>query len=109
MFGQKIPLSKKETFSVYADIEFIILTSVFWYSSLPKVYTIAPALRADHSQTRQHLAEFRMLEAEYAFADDLEELCDLVERYVNYVVDGMHSCDAEEINSMMQVFCDEVS
>lgn len=50
-----------------------------------------------------------MLEAEYAFADDLEELCDLVERYVNYVVDGMHSCDAEEINSMMQVFCDEVS
>ncbi|CAG9540526.1 unnamed protein product [Cercopithifilaria johnstoni] len=75
--------------------------------SLPKVYTIAPALRADHSQTRQHLAEFRMLEAEYAFADDLEQLCDLVERYINYVIDEMLSCDAEEINSMMQVFCDE--
>uniref|UniRef100_A0A8R1Y4S6 AA_TRNA_LIGASE_II domain-containing protein n=1 Tax=Onchocerca volvulus TaxID=6282 RepID=A0A8R1Y4S6_ONCVO len=75
--------------------------------SLPKVYTIAPALRADHSQTRQHLAEFRMLEAEYAFADDLEQLCDLVERYINYVVDGMLNWDMEEINSMMQVFCDE--
>ncbi|VDM20471.1 unnamed protein product [Wuchereria bancrofti] len=75
--------------------------------SLPKVYTIAPALRADHSQTRQHLAEFRMLEAEYAFADDLEQLCDLVERYVNYVIDGMLSCDMKEIKSMMQVFCNE--
>lgn len=85
-----------------------ILVSVISCSSLPKVYTIAPALRADHSQTRQHLAEFRMLEAEYAFADDLEQLCNLVERYVNYVVDGMLSCDIEEINSMMQVFCDEV-
>ncbi|VDN90252.1 unnamed protein product [Brugia pahangi] len=73
--------------------------------SLSKVYTIAPALRADHSQTRQHLAEFRMLEAEYAFADDLEQLCDLVERYVNYVIDGMLSCDVKEIKSMMQVFC----
>ncbi|KAL4001943.1 tRNA synthetases class II (D K and N) family protein [Acanthocheilonema viteae] len=75
--------------------------------SLPKVYTIAPALRADHSQTRQHLAEFRMLEAEYAFADDLEQLCDLVERYINYVVDGMLTCDTGEVNSMMEVFCDE--
>ncbi|MCP9258837.1 BMA-NARS-2 [Dirofilaria immitis] len=76
--------------------------------SLPKVYTIAPALRADHSQTRQHLAEFRMLEAEYAFADDLEQLCDLVERYINYVVDGMLHCDTEELNAMMKIFCDEI-
>uniref|UniRef100_A0A915Q189 Aminoacyl-transfer RNA synthetases class-II family profile domain-containing protein n=1 Tax=Setaria digitata TaxID=48799 RepID=A0A915Q189_9BILA len=76
-------------------------------SSVPKVYTIAPALRADHSQTRQHLAEFRMLEAEYAFADDLHQLCDLVERYINYVVDGMLNIAMEEINSVMEIFCDE--
>lgn len=86
----------------------IILIFVIFCSSLPKVYTIAPVLRADQSQTRQHLAEFRMLEAEYAFGDDLDQLCDLVERYINYVVDGMLGCDREEVNSMTQVFCDEV-
>lgn len=49
-----------------------------------------------------------MLEAEYAFADDLEQLTDLVERFINYVVDGMLSCDIAEINPIMQLFCDEV-
>uniref|UniRef100_A0A183D6X7 tRNA-synt_2 domain-containing protein n=1 Tax=Gongylonema pulchrum TaxID=637853 RepID=A0A183D6X7_9BILA len=78
--------------------------------SIPRVYTIAPALRADHSQTRQHLAEFRMLEAEYAFAKNLEELCDFVEQYINFLVNRMHSCAelAEQFGSMAEVFCDQL-
>lgn len=51
-----------------------------------------------------------MLEAEYAFSDSLEQLCDLVERYLNFVVSGMHSSAriAEEFDCMAEVFCDRV-
>lgn len=48
-------------------------------------------MRADKSQSRQHLAEFRMLEAECAFMDSIEDLCDLVEEYLNFIIREMLS------------------
>ncbi|VDN33987.1 unnamed protein product [Gongylonema pulchrum] len=50
-----------------------------------------------------------MLEAEYAFAKNLEELCDFVEQYINFLVNRMHSCAelAEQFGSMAEVFCDQ--
>ncbi|EJD41988.1 asparaginyl-tRNA synthetase [Auricularia subglabra TFB-10046 SS5] len=55
-------------------------------SALPRVYTLAPAFRAERSATSRHLSEFWMLEAELAFADTLDEVMDVVERAVRSVV-----------------------
>ncbi|KAF7970932.1 hypothetical protein HWV62_22576 [Athelia sp. TMB] len=54
-------------------------------SGLARVYTLAPAFRAERSQTARHLAEFWMLEAEWAFAGSVGGLCDVVEGAVKAV------------------------
>ncbi|KAI0697022.1 hypothetical protein BC835DRAFT_1270946 [Cytidiella melzeri] len=48
-------------------------------SSISRVFTISPCFRAERSQTGRHLAEFWMLEAEWAFTDSVQELCQVVE------------------------------
>ncbi len=44
--------------------------------AMSKVYTFAPAFRAENSNTSRHLAEFWMVEPEIAFAD-LNTICEL--------------------------------
>ncbi|XP_077983952.1 asparaginyl-tRNA synthetase-like [Glandiceps talaboti] len=51
-------------------------------SALSKVYTLGPTFRAENSQTRRHLAEFYMLEAEMAFTDSLEDIMLIMENCV---------------------------
>lgn len=58
------------------------------FRAIPNVYTIGAALRADKSLTRQHLSEFRMLEVECAFMDSVHSLCDLIEAYLNFIIEG---------------------
>ncbi|MGI6632026.1 MAG: asparagine--tRNA ligase [Bacillota bacterium] len=53
--------------------------------SLGKVYCFGPTFRAEKSKTRRHLTEFWMLEPEAAYMD-FEELLDLEERMVSFVV-----------------------
>src|SRR5690606_18320546 len=50
-----------------------------------KVYCFGPTFRAEKSKTRRHLAEFWMVEPEVAFCD-LEQLMDIEEQFVSYVV-----------------------
>jgi len=50
-----------------------------------KVYSFGPTFRAEKSKTRRHLAEFWMMEPEWAYAT-LEDLLDLVEDMLVYVV-----------------------
>ena len=50
-----------------------------------KVYCFGPTFRAEKSKTRRHLIEFWMLEPEIAFCD-LEELMEIEENMVSYVV-----------------------
>lgn len=48
-------------------------------SAISRVYTLSPCFRAERSQTSRHLAEFWMLEAEWAFTSSVEDICAVVE------------------------------
>ncbi|XP_006824041.2 asparaginyl-tRNA synthetase-like [Saccoglossus kowalevskii] len=54
-------------------------------SGLSKVYTFGPTFRAENSQTRKHLAEFYMVEAEVAFTQSLEDIMQIMEGCVKCV------------------------
>ncbi|KAK6296434.1 hypothetical protein J4Q44_G00325760 [Coregonus suidteri] len=47
--------------------------------AFPGVYTFGPTFRAEHSQSRRHLAEFYMVEAEVPFTQSLEDLMKVME------------------------------
>ena len=51
---------------------------------MDRVYTFGPTFRAENSNTRRHLAEFWMIEPEWAFVD-LADNADLAEEYVRYL------------------------
>lgn len=44
-----------------------------------RVYTFGPTFRAENSQSRRHLAEFHMVEAEISFTESLEDLTKVME------------------------------
>ncbi len=55
-------------------------------TAISRVYTLSPCFRAERSQTSRHLAEFWMLEAEWAFTSSLDELCTVVEHTLRHVL-----------------------
>ncbi|KAH9810854.1 hypothetical protein DFH28DRAFT_1064249 [Melampsora americana] len=55
-------------------------------SGLGRVYTLGPCFRAETSQTNRHLAEFWMLEVEFSFCEDLEDVMKLVENLLKSII-----------------------
>ncbi|KAG1805334.1 uncharacterized protein BJ212DRAFT_1449635 [Suillus subaureus] len=55
-------------------------------ASLSRVYTLSPCFRAERSQTNRHLAEFWMLEAEWAFINHVGDVCYVVEESLKNVL-----------------------
>ncbi|KAH0625235.1 hypothetical protein JD844_033574 [Phrynosoma platyrhinos] len=52
-----------------------------------KVYAFGPTFRADNSQSRKHLAEFYMVEAELAFVESLQDIMQVMEDLFKRVTD----------------------
>lgn len=61
-----------------------------------KVYCFGPTFRAEKSKTRRHLIEFWMLEPEIAYCS-LEELMDIEEQMVSYVVQQVLEKNQQEL------------
>ncbi len=70
--------------------------------SLGKVYSFGPTFRAEKSKTRRHLAEFWMVEPEAAYME-FDQLLELEENFVSYVVQTtLDKCEAE-LDALVQV------
>ncbi|KAL3116009.1 hypothetical protein niasHT_007309 [Heterodera trifolii] len=59
-------------------------------NAIPRVYTLGPVFRADNGAGRTHISEFRMLEVECAFVDSVEEMCCLMEDFLDFVVKAIN-------------------
>ncbi|KAI0637016.1 asparaginyl-tRNA synthetase [Trametes polyzona] len=55
-------------------------------AAISRVYTLSPCFRAERSQTSRHLAEFWMLEAEWAFTSSVADLCTVVEGVLRHIL-----------------------
>ncbi|KAL4658622.1 putative asparagine-tRNA ligase, mitochondrial isoform X1 [Arapaima gigas] len=60
--------------TVSGQLHLEVMTGAF-----PCVYTFGPTFRAENSQSRRHLAEFYMVEAEISFTQSLEDLMSVME------------------------------
>jgi len=67
--------------------------------SFGKVYCFGPTFRAEKSKTRRHLTEFWMVEPEIAFCD-LDQLMEIEEQMVSYVVQRVLVERAPELKSL---------
>ena len=61
-----------------------------------KIYTFGPTLRTENSNTKTHANEFWMIEPEIAFCD-LEDLMDLEEDFLKYIVKNVLEMCPEEL------------
>lgn len=71
--------------------------------ALTKVYTLGPVFRAENSKSRLHLSEFYMVEAEQAFVDNTEELCNIIEITTSTVVKKLLEESNDEINHYKKI------
>ncbi|WKX99401.1 hypothetical protein Q1695_014354 [Nippostrongylus brasiliensis] len=55
-------------------------------SGISQVYTISTGLRADKQQSRNHLTEFKMVEAELSFCSELADLLTVTEDFVLHLI-----------------------
>ncbi|KAI4901376.1 hypothetical protein NFI96_014168 [Prochilodus magdalenae] len=66
--------------------------------AFPAVYTFGPTFRAENSQSRRHLAEFYMVEAEISFIESLEDLMMVIEDLFKVSTEHLLSQCAEDVD-----------
>ncbi len=74
--------------------------------ALSKVYTFGPTFRAENSNTTRHLAEFWMIEPEFAFGDIVDDM-DLAEDMLKYVIAYALEHCMEDLNFLSKRLQDE--
>ncbi|KAM3934771.1 asparaginyl-tRNA synthetase [Leptodactylus fuscus] len=63
-----------------------------------KVFTFGPTFRAENSQSRRHLAEFYMVEAEVSFTESLEDIMQIMENLFKDTTTAILSKCPEDMN-----------
>uniref|UniRef100_G3PEK9 Asparaginyl-tRNA synthetase 2, mitochondrial n=1 Tax=Gasterosteus aculeatus aculeatus TaxID=481459 RepID=G3PEK9_GASAC len=63
-----------------------------------RVYTFGPTFRAENSQSRRHLAEFYMVEAEVSFTQSLEDLTKVMEDMFRSATEHVLAHCAEDVD-----------
>uniref|UniRef100_A0A3B5LFN4 Asparaginyl-tRNA synthetase 2, mitochondrial n=1 Tax=Xiphophorus couchianus TaxID=32473 RepID=A0A3B5LFN4_9TELE len=63
-----------------------------------RVYTFGPTFRAENSQSRRHLAEFFMVEAEISFTESLEDLTKVMEDVFRSATERVLARCAEDVD-----------
>lgn len=63
-----------------------------------RVYTFGPTFRAENSQSRRHLAEFYMVEAELSFTQSLEDLTKVMEDMFRFATEHVLAHCAADVD-----------
>ena len=74
-------------------------------SGLERVFEVAPAFRAENSNTYRHATEFTSFDIEFAYPKDLNEVMDLEE---NLLISGLKSVKDKYENEINDLFNTEV-
>ena len=69
--------------------------------SMGRVYTTNKSFRSEHSLTNKHVSEFAHLEIEQCFTT-FEDLMDIAERYVKYVMKYVFEKNKDDLNQLVQ-------
>ncbi|VVT57469.1 uncharacterized protein SAPINGB_P005711 [Magnusiomyces paraingens] len=83
--GKEGPLFFGQDKKAYLSVSSQLHLEVF-AGALSRVWNIAPAFRAEDSDTNRHLSEFWIVEAEIAFVNEMAQVMDVVENMVRSAV-----------------------
>lgn len=72
-------------------------------NGLSRVYTTSQAFRAELGKSRRHLSEFTMVEAEVAFANDLESILAMQERLVKSSIHDVLTNNLEDVQTYLML------
>ncbi|XP_078512368.1 asparaginyl-tRNA synthetase [Lissotriton helveticus] len=78
--------------TVSGQLHLEVMTGAF-----TKVFTFGPTFRAENSQSRRHLAEFYMVEAEIAFTESLQDIMQVMEELFKVVTTNILSKCPEDV------------
>ncbi|KLO13726.1 asparaginyl-tRNA synthetase [Schizopora paradoxa] len=94
--------SKKQPEMFFDKPAFLTVSSQLHLEALAaansRVYTLSPCFRAERSQTNRHLAEFHMLEAEWAFTKSIEDVCVTVEDAIKAAASAASAAEDLDVN-----------
>ena len=66
-------------------------------TAFERVFSVNKIFRAEPSTTTRHLTEVVSLDAEWAFIDGWEDICEMVEKTIKYILEQVQEKNAEEL------------
>jgi len=98
-FGQKACLSQSPQF--YKQMAMA--------SGFDKVFEIGPAFRAENSHTSYHATEINMADVEMSFIESFEDVMDMEEEWIKYILNKLKEKYGDEIKKVFNVEISDTS